>query len=67
MPMEEAHRMMRLPPYLFTVVDGWKKEVKAQGVDVIDFSMGNPDFDPPPHVTRALKSAMSMKQHIRQL
>lgn len=60
MPMEEAHRMMRLPPYLFTVVDGWKKEVKAAGMDVIDFSMGNPDFDPPPHVTRALKGAMSM-------
>ena len=52
--------MMRLPPYLFTVVDGWKKEVKAAGVDVIDFSMGNPDFDPPAHVTRALKEAMSM-------
>ncbi|MFA5160301.1 MAG: aminotransferase class I/II-fold pyridoxal phosphate-dependent enzyme [Candidatus Omnitrophota bacterium] len=60
MPMEEAHRMMRLPPYLFTTVDNWKKEVKAQGMDVIDFSMGNPDFDPPAHVTRALKKAMSI-------
>ena len=40
MPMHEANRMMRLPPYLFTIVDNLKRQVRAQGVDVIDFSMG---------------------------
>lgn len=57
--MHEANRMRRLPPYLFTVVDNLKHEVRAQGVDVIDFSMGNPDFKPPQHVIAALKEAMS--------
>ena len=61
MPMHEANRMKRLPPYLFTIVDQWKREVRAQGVDVIDFSMGNPDLDPPPHVVRALKEALEVK------
>ncbi|MCM8775263.1 MAG: aminotransferase class I/II-fold pyridoxal phosphate-dependent enzyme [Candidatus Omnitrophica bacterium] len=61
MPMHEANRMMRLPPYLFTIVDGIKREVRAKGVDVIDFSMGNPDFDPPSHVITAARQALRMK------
>lgn len=50
--------MKRLPPYLFTVVDNLKKQVKALGVDVIDFSMGNPDFAPPAHAIKALREAL---------
>lgn len=52
--------MKRLPPYLFTVVDALKKEVRSQGVDVIDFSMGNPDFDPPAHTVKAMREALNM-------
>jgi len=50
--------MKRLPPYLFTVVDDIKSEVKATGVDVVDFSMGSPDMEPPPHVLTALTKAL---------
>lgn len=56
--MQEAHRMRRLPPYLFTIVDNLKREARRQGVDVIDFSMGNPDLAPPRHVLTALKEAL---------
>ncbi len=62
MSIHEANRMKRLPPYLFTIVDNWKREVREQGVDVVDFSMGNPDFDPPKHVIEALKEAMEMPE-----
>jgi aspartate/methionine/tyrosine aminotransferase len=58
--MHEANRMKRLPPYLFTVVDNLKREVRSQGVDVIDFSMGNPDLDPPPHALKALRDALGL-------
>ena len=58
--MHEANRMKRLPPYLFTVVDNLKREVKAEGVDVIDFSMGNPDLAPPAHAIRALREALEI-------
>ncbi|MBI4115600.1 MAG: aminotransferase class I/II-fold pyridoxal phosphate-dependent enzyme [Candidatus Omnitrophica bacterium] len=51
--------MKRLPPYLFTVVDNLKREVRSKGVDVIDFSMGNPDLDPPPHAIKALREALT--------
>lgn len=60
MHMREANRMKRLPPYLFTIVDNLKQEVKAQGMDVIDLSMGNPDLAPP-HVVHAMREAMDMK------
>lgn len=61
MPMHEANRMLRLPPYLFTIVDNLKREVRAQGMDVIDFSMGNPDFEPPPNVLQAMRQALKVK------
>lgn len=59
--MHEANRMKRLPPYLFTVVDNIKAEVRAQGVDVIDLSMGNPEIPPPPFVVQALRDALKKK------
>lgn len=55
--MEEGNRMKRLPPYLFTIVDRLKKKVKAEGKDVIDLSMGNPDLPTPPHIVDELCAA----------
>lgn len=52
--MNEANRMKRLPPYLFTIVDQLKKKVRATGKDVIDLSMGNPDLPTPPHIVDEL-------------
>lgn len=57
--MHEANRMKRLPPYLFTVVDNLKRQVRELGIDVIDFSMGNPDLAPPAHAIQALREALS--------
>jgi len=56
--VEEARRMKRLPPYLFTIVDAIKHEVREKGVDVIDFSMGNPDLQPPENVLRRIGEAL---------
>lgn len=62
--MQEAHRLKRLPPYLFTVIDNLKNQVKATGVDVIDLGMGNPDIPAPAHVIEALcKAAHDPKMH----
>lgn len=48
--MQEAHRLKRLPPYLFTVLDQLKTEERQKGVDVIDLGMGSPDQPCPKHV-----------------
>jgi len=59
--MQEAKRMKQLPPYLFTTVDGWKKEVQATGIEICDFSMGNPELPPAPHVVKALEKSLKIK------
>ena len=40
---EAFARVKRLPPYVFTITDRLRDEAIARGVDVVDFSMGNPD------------------------
>jgi alanine-synthesizing transaminase len=51
---EEFYRIKRLPPYVFAEVNRLKAEYRAQGVDIIDFGMGNPDMDTPPHIVDKL-------------
>lgn len=52
-----AHRLEQLPPYLFAEIDRMKAEVVAQGVDVIDLGVGDPDLPTPPHVIDRLAEA----------
>jgi alanine-synthesizing transaminase len=51
---EEFYRIKRLPPYVFAEVNRLKAEARAQGVDIIDFGMGNPDMDTPAHIVEKL-------------
>lgn len=51
---EEFYRIKRLPPYVFAEVNRLKAEARANGVDIIDFGMGNPDMDTPPHIVEKL-------------
>ncbi|MBS3963429.1 MAG: alanine transaminase [Methylomonas sp.] len=48
--MEEFHRISRLPPYVFNIVNELKAKARAEGEDIIDFGMGNPDQPTPPHI-----------------
>ena len=61
---EVADRVKRLPPYLFAEIEKAIKEKKAQGVDLISLSIGDPDLPPPPVVINALKEeAANLKNH----
>lgn len=51
---EEFYRIKRLPPYVFAEVNRLKAEYRAGGMDIIDFGMGNPDMDTPPHIVEKL-------------
>ena len=48
--MTDFHRIRRLPPYVFEQVNKIKAAQRAQGVDIIDLGMGNPDLPAPKHV-----------------
>ncbi|HSF93300.1 MAG TPA: LL-diaminopimelate aminotransferase [Paracoccaceae bacterium] len=51
---EEFYRIKRLPPYVFAEVNRLKAQFRAEGMDIIDFGMGNPDMDTPPHIVQKL-------------
>ncbi|PLX35631.1 MAG: aminotransferase [Hyphomicrobiales bacterium] len=46
----DFYRIKRLPPYVFEEVNRLKAAARAKGEDIIDFGMGNPDMDTPPHI-----------------
>ena len=50
----EFHRIRRLPPYVFEEVNRIKARLRAQGTDIIDFGMGNPDMPTPKHIVDKL-------------
>jgi alanine-synthesizing transaminase len=50
----DFQRISRLPPYVFEQVNKLKAEARAQGEDIIDFGMGNPDMPTPPHIVEKL-------------
>lgn len=62
--MNEFGRMKRLPPYIFSIVNELKAKARAQGEDIIDFGMGNPDQPTPQHIVDKLcEAARNPKNH----
>jgi alanine-synthesizing transaminase len=55
---EDFHRIRRLPPYVFEHINPIKAKARAQGVDVIDLGMGNPDLPTPQHIVDKLKETV---------
>jgi len=60
-----AKRLEKLPPYLFLEIDKAKRIAKAQGKDIIDFGVGDPDQSTPSHIISALKEAVEDPQNHR--
>jgi alanine-synthesizing transaminase len=56
--MHEFHRIQRLPPYVFEVVNRAKLAARNAGADIIDLGMGNPDLPTPAHVIDKLKETI---------
>ncbi len=52
--MNEFHRIRRLPPYVFEQVNKIKAQARANGADIVDLGMGNPDLPAPRHVIEKL-------------
>ncbi len=57
MKRELAQRIKDLPPYLFADIDRKKAALRAQGKDLIDLGIGDPDLPTPAHIVQAMQKA----------
>lgn len=53
-----SDRLTRLAPSATLVMSQKSSEMKAQGIDVINMSVGEPDFNTPDHIKEAAKKAI---------
>jgi LL-diaminopimelate aminotransferase len=54
-----ADRLRSLPQYVFARLDELKTNARAQGIDLIDLGMGNPDGATPPPVVASAQAAIA--------
>jgi alanine-synthesizing transaminase len=63
-PSEEFYRIQKLPPYVFAVVNEMRDSMRANGIDVIDMGMGNPDgATPAAAVNKLIETAPDAANH----
>jgi alanine-synthesizing transaminase len=63
--IEDFHRVGRLPPYVFAVVNELKQAARSRGEDIIDLGMGNPDISTPRHIIQKLIEACRNPRNFR--
>ena len=53
-----SNRVRRLSPSATMAMSQKSNELKAEGIDVINLSVGEPDFNTPEHIKEAAKIAI---------
>ena len=59
MKYEFSERLQKLPPYLFAKLEEMTEVKRAQGLDIIDFGIGDPDLPTPQPIIKALQDAVA--------
>src|SRR5690348_1492786 len=54
-----SHRASALTPSITLAIDSKAKAMKAEGIDVVGFGAGEPDFDTPQHIKDAAIKAIN--------
>lgn len=54
-----SERLQKLPPYLFARLEELTEKRRAQGIDIIDFGIGDPDLPTPAPIIKALQDAVA--------
>ena len=62
-----SDRLNSLSPSATLAMSQKSSELKAQGVDVINLSVGEPDFNTPDHIKEAAKQAIDETIHVTLL
>lgn len=64
MSPEDFYRIQKLPPYVFAVINEMRANARADGHDVVDLGMGNPDGPTPrPVVNKLIEAARNPRNH----
>ena len=62
---QDFHRVSRLPPYVFAVVNELKEVARSRGEDIVDLGMGNPDIPTPRHIVEKVIEACRNPRNYR--
>ncbi|MBD2353245.1 pyridoxal phosphate-dependent aminotransferase [Tolypothrix sp. FACHB-123] len=57
--MHFAKRLEKIPPYLFAEINRKGNELVAQGVDIINLAVGDPDRPTPAHILQVMHEAIN--------
>ncbi|MFP4545409.1 MAG: aminotransferase class I/II-fold pyridoxal phosphate-dependent enzyme [Methanomassiliicoccales archaeon] len=58
MGFEFSSRLKALPPYLFAEMEKKVRAKKAEGMDLIDFGIGDPDIPTPEHIVEMIREEL---------
>lgn len=61
MQIEKSNRLKQLPPYLFAEIDRKKKQLIAEGKDVLNLGVGDPDSPTPPFIVEEMKKNLHLQ------
>jgi len=60
---EFASRLRALPPYLFAEMEEQAARKRAEGVDLIDFGIGDPDIPTPPEIVEIVREEVAKPEN----
>lgn len=63
MEIKFADRLEKLPPYLFARLEELTDAKKAEGLDIIDFGIGDPDLPTPDAIVKAVQDAVAKPEN----
>lgn len=63
MGFEFAKRLQMLPPYIFLEIDKLKKKALTEGVDLLNFGVGDPDVETPKPIVAEMKKAVARPEN----
>lgn len=60
--MKLSNRLNLIPPYLFVKIEEKKEELVKNGVDVIDFGIGDPDLPTPAQIIKKMREVLDSRE-----
>lgn len=60
--MRKSKRLDLIPPYLFVKIEEKKEQLVKQGIDVIDFGIGDPDLPTPKHIFKKMHEVLESNE-----